>query len=141
MSWRDWFKAVLALVIWREARGEGEDGMRAVGHVIRNRVTASHLPDQWEDIIEAKWQFSSITAPGDSQLVVWPRQPDPRFDTAMSVAAKMLEEPCTDFDLTNGAHFYANLACVPPSSSFWKTIANNPDHPQTAKIGNHTFFR
>lgn len=139
MNWADWFKAALALVIWREARGEGEDGMRAVAHVIRNRVEASHLPDSWEDVIEAKWQFSSMTAPGDSQLVAWPKQPDQSFETAMQIAERVYGG--LDFDLTNGAHFYANLAIVPPSSSFWQIIADKQAHPQTAVIGHHTFFQ
>jgi len=139
MNWASFFKALLSIVIWREARGEGRDGMRAVAHVIRNRVDSSMLPDQWEDVIEAKWQFSSLTAPGDSQLVVWPKQPDPAFEEAMQIAG--LVYGGGDFDLTNGAHFYANLAIVPPTSSFWKIIADKDAHPQTAVIGHHTFFK
>ena len=139
MTWSDWFRAALALVIWREARGEGRDGMRAVAHVIRNRVEATDLPDQWEDVIQAKWQFSSMTAPRDSQLIVWPRQPDPRFEEAMEIA--QLVHDGDDFDLTASAHFYANLEIVPATSSFWKIVGDKEKHPQTAKIGRHTFFR
>lgn len=139
MNWADWFKALLALVLWREARGEGHDGMRAVAHVIRNRVEASHLPDQWEDVIEAKWQFSSMTAPGDSQLLAWPKQPNPAFEDAMEIADHVYDG--ADFDLTDGAHFYANLAIVPASSSFWKIANDAAGHPQTAVIGHHTFFK
>lgn len=140
MQWSDWFKSVFALVIWREARGEGRDGMRAVAHVIYNRVVASHLPDQWDDVIEAKWQFSSMTAPGDSQLVVWPKQPNPEFEDAMQIAELIYMGG--DFDITDGAHFYANLDAVPSTSSFWKTVANNiAEHPMTVKIGHHTFYK
>ena len=139
MTWTGWFKAALALVVWREARGEGRDGMRAVAHVIRNRVEAAHLPDQWDNVIEAKWQFSSLTAPGDSQLVIWPRSPDPAFDEAMEIAELIFAG--NDFDLTNGAHFYANLDLVPEGSSFWAIANDTMNHPQTAKIGHHTFFK
>lgn len=138
-DWSSWFKAVLALVIWREARGEGEDGMRAVAHVIRNRVEATNKPDTWEDVIEGKNQFSSLTVPGDSQLVLWPKQPDPRFEQAMDIAARVYEDH--DFDLTNGAHYYANLETA-TSGWFQHNIVENPqEHPQVAKIGHHTFFR
>jgi spore germination cell wall hydrolase CwlJ-like protein len=139
MTWADWFKALLALVLWREARGEGHDGMRAVAHVIKNRVDATDLPDQWDDVIGAKRQFSSMTAPGDSQLVLWPKQPDVRFEDAMQLAEDVYNN--ADQDNTGGAHYYANLALVPPTSSFWKIVEDTEHHPQTAVIGHHTFFK
>lgn len=51
---------VLALTIWGEARGEGLEGMVAVGTVIANRV---HDPQQrygkgWKGVCLKKWQFS-----------------------------------------------------------------------------------
>ena len=131
MTWQDWYKAVLALVIWREARGEGAEGMRAVAHVIRNRVLADGIADDWDSVIERKWQFSSMTAPGDSQLVEWPRKPDASFDLAMDIAHKVCEG--WDSDLTGGATHYANLSLCDPA---WAHTLQ-----QTAKIGNHTFFR
>lgn len=143
MVWTDWFKAVLALVVWREAQGEGEDGMRAVAHVIRNRVEATHIEDSWDDVIEQKWQFSSLTAPGDAMLVRWPRHDSPTdqatFQTAMEIAERVYNG--SDFDLTNGAHFYANLAVISTTSSFWAVANDTVNHPQTAKIGHHTFFK
>jgi len=132
MSWTDWFQAVLALVIWREARGEGNEGMRAVAHVIRNRVMATHLPDTWDDIIEAKWQFSSMTAPGDPMLVQWPKQPDPTFDSAMLIAKSVYTG--VDVDNTSGATLYANLAVCSPKWDFSKLI-------KVSTLGRHTFFR
>ena len=33
MNWLDWDKSLLALVLWREARGEGREGMQAVACV------------------------------------------------------------------------------------------------------------
>lgn len=139
MKWKDWFRSVLALVIWREARGESHEGRAAVACVIRNRVLATHLEDQWEDVIEKKWQFSSMTAPGDGMLVQWPKQPDAAFEDCMLIATAAIED--TLIDITNGACFYANLAVVPKESSFWSTVANNPAHPQTVVIGHHTFYK
>ena len=128
--WEDWFKALFALTIWREARGEGRDGMRAVAHVIANRVAATNLPDQWDDVIERKWQFSSMTAPGDPELILWPKQPDPAWETAMQVAELIYGGG--DYDLTLGATFYFNPNVVMPdwAKSMKKTIT----------IGNHNFY-
>jgi hypothetical protein len=79
-----------------------------------------------------------MTAPGDSQLIAWPKQPDRTFQTAMDIATAVYEG--TDEDLTSGAHFYANLALVAPNSSFWKIVNDKKNHPQSAVIGHHTFF-
>jgi spore germination cell wall hydrolase CwlJ-like protein len=139
MNWEDMFRALLALVIWREARGEPHEGRVGVANVIRNRVLATHLPDQWEDVIERKWQFSSMTAPGDGMLVQWPKQPDTVFEDCMAIATAAVAG--TLEDNTSGSHYYANLAAVPKESSFWPTIANNPEHPKTVVIGHHTFYK
>jgi len=132
MNWEMYFKSLLALVIWREASGEGHTGMRAVAHVIRNRVMATHLPDQWEDVIVGKWQFSSITAPGDPTLVRWPKQPDTSFEDAMQIAEGTYTG--VDPDITGGAVMYANLHVCSPKWDFGKL-------EQTCVIGAHTFWR
>jgi N-acetylmuramoyl-L-alanine amidase len=132
MNWNDWYTAVLALVIWREARGEGTEGMRAVAHVIRNRVVAgAATPGDWGAVIERKWQFSSLTAPGDSQLVQWPAHPDAGFEQAMAIAARVFAG--TDQDPTGGASHYCNLSLCHPA---WAQTLT-----ETAKIGRHTFFK
>jgi spore germination cell wall hydrolase CwlJ-like protein len=132
MNWEAYFKALLALVIWREARGEGHTGMRAVAHVIRNRVLATHLPFQWDDVIERRLQFSSITAPGDPMLVQWPKQPDAQFEDAMQIAESVYNS--SDEDPTGGATMYANLHVCHPDWN-WSKLT------QTAVIGAHTFFK
>ena len=132
MNWEAYFKSLLALVLWREAADQGSIGMQAVAHVIRNRVLATHLPFQWEDVIVAKWQFSSITAPGDPMLVKWPKQPDAVFETAMQIAEAVYNG--SDDDPTGGADMYANLHVCSPKWDFSKLT-------QTAVIGAHTFFK
>lgn len=129
MNWTDWYKAILALVVWREARGEGHDGMRAVAHVIYNRVQAGHT--DWASIIEAKWQFSSLTAPGDPMLVQWPKPPDPAFEDAMSIVDLIYNG--NDFDLTYGATHYFNPNVVKPA---WAASLT-----KVASIGHHDFYR
>jgi spore germination cell wall hydrolase CwlJ-like protein len=127
----DWNRALLALVVWREARGEPLEGKLAVANVIRNRVEATHLPDQWDNIMERKWQFSSLTAPGDGMLVQWPLPSDPTWVDSMGVAERVYT--LGNCDNTQGATFYANLSVVDPPWAHTMT--------ETVKIGHHTFFR
>lgn len=127
MTWSDWDKTLLALVMWREARGEGREGMRAVGHVVKNRVKFT----EWDRVIAAKWQFSSMAAPGDPELILWPEAPDPVFETAMSLAEVIYsgEDP----DNTNGATHYFNPNVVLPS---WAATMT-----KVASIGHHDFYK
>ena len=136
ISWIEYYKIMLALTGYREARGEGYQGMLAVMCVIRNRVTAQM--GDWDHVITKKWQFSSLTAPGDSQLVIWPDSPDAVFEAAMGLAEQVFNG--TIEDITRDALFYFNPAITPASSSFWKHIANNPMYELSAQIGPHHFF-
>lgn len=129
MTWNDYYKTMLALTMWREARGEKRDGMRAVGHVIRNRVNAGQ--GDWDHVITKKWQFSSLTATGDSQLVVWPDSPDEVFETAMNLAEDIFSN--MDSDITAGATHYFNPHVVLPD---WAKSMT-----KVATIGNHDFYR
>jgi spore germination cell wall hydrolase CwlJ-like protein len=131
MTAQDWHKSLLALVIWREARGESHEGKIAVGCVIRNRVVATHLADQWADVIEKRLQFSSMTAAGDAMLVQWPADNDPSWVDSMNVAEGIFAG--SFLDATNGATLYCNLHVCKPA---WADPAK-----QTATIGNHTFFK
>lgn len=131
MTMQDWDKAVLALVIWREARGEPIEGKLGVANVILNRVTATHLPDQWDDIIERKWQFSSLTAPGDGMLVQWPHDGDQAWLDSMQAAERVFSR--NGVDNTGGATFYCNLDVCDPT---WAHTAI-----PTVKIGRHSFFK
>jgi len=137
MSWVDYHKILLSMVLWREARGEGEDGMTAVACVIRNRVKLWKI--SWIVAIVAKNQFSSMGTAGDSQLVLWPQDKDLKFEAAMRIA----EQVYNDYqeDITGGAVYYANLATA-TSGWFFENIVNQQDkHPQTVTVGHHTFFK
>jgi spore germination cell wall hydrolase CwlJ-like protein len=69
-------QAFLALVLWREARGETPDVRAAIAYVV---LTRSNKPSWWGrsvlGVIFKRLQFSSLTAPGDPQLVTWPSPP------------------------------------------------------------------
>ena len=138
MDWSPYYKALLALVAWREAGGEGRDGQRAVCHVIRNRVRAGW--GDWAEVICQKNQFTSISYKGDPQTVEWPMQPDPAFEEAIRIAE--LNYSGGDFDLTKGALYYANLKHIDKGGWFEKEILGKPKtHPQTTQVGAHSFYK
>jgi N-acetylmuramoyl-L-alanine amidase len=86
-GWQKYELVLLALVLWREARGEGAQGMLGVACSIINRV--KH-PGWWGSdlagVITKKWQYSSITDPQDPQLTRFPIGNDPSFLAALDVA-------------------------------------------------------
>jgi N-acetylmuramoyl-L-alanine amidase len=129
MNWTDYDKAMAALTCWREARGEPREGQRAVLHVMRNRVQAGQ--GTWDHVITKKWQFSSMTAPADPELVLWPAQPDAAFDQIMLLVEGVFDG--SDTDITGGALFYFNPKVVMPS---WAATMK-----KTGQIGNHDFYR
>lgn len=134
MMWDDYRKFVLALTMWREASGEGREGMRAVGHVIWNR----HMSEAADviTIIEGKNQFSSMTVAGDGQTVRWPHPPDAMFEVAMSLAELI---PTGDDDITGGSVFYWNP--VTATSEWFKDRVADGRLVKVVSIGHHDFFK
>ena len=127
MTQDDYNKSLLALTLWREAGGEGYVGMQAVGNVIRNRVVNGN----WSQVLSAKWQFSSLTAPGDPMLVKWPAPTDGSWQTAMEIAQDTYDG--TLADITYGATHYFNPSVVLPS---WAASMT-----KVASIGHHDFYK
>jgi spore germination cell wall hydrolase CwlJ-like protein len=86
-DWKSWGIHLLALVAWREARGEGSQAMLAVGCCFRNRA---NNPKWWgttlAEVLTKKWQVSSMTDPKDPQLSSWPKPSDPSFGEALRIA-------------------------------------------------------
>jgi N-acetylmuramoyl-L-alanine amidase len=129
MHWDEFQKWCAALCCWREARGEGRDGIRAVCHVINNR--AELWNKSWAEIVYQKVQFSSMTYPHDPQLCNVPASPDPVFDECYEIADSVFRGG--DFDLTLGATHYFNPSVVLPA---W---ANSMT--KVAMIGAHSFYK
>lgn len=129
MNWSEFDKWCGALCAWREARGEGRDGIRAVLHVIRNRAEKSSK--SWAQIVYARLQFSSMTYGADPQLTVVPVQPDAVFSDCYDIADLIYGGG--DFDLTNGATHYFNPNVVLPEWAKGMT--------KTASIGHHEFYK
>lgn len=127
---------LLAATAWAEARSEGEDGMRAVAHVIVNRMGARFGADL-KSVVLAPWQFSAWNegdpnrplaetperyATGGANLETWL--------TAQRVAREVLAGQSTD--PTEGALFYHTRAIRP----WWSRYGEG-----RIEIGAHVFYR
>ncbi len=107
-------RAFLALTIWREARGELYEARVGVAMVILNRVLR---PSWWgrdvQSVIFKKWQFSSLTDPGDPQLTKWPLTADPSWIDCLEIACSAI-----DGSLVNpvpGADSYFDISIPAPA--------------------------
>ena len=123
---------LLALAMWREARGEGAAGMIAVGCVIRNRV--KDWQQSYRDVIVGKNQFTSVSVLGDPNTVLFPLENDAVFGLAQDVVEG------TQPDTTSGAHYYANEKAA-LSDWYVQHVIQDVAHPFTTIIGRHTFRR
>lgn len=126
---------LLAICIWREARGEGVEGMRAVAWVIWNR--SKKWGRSIHDVIMQPNQFTSMT--------VDPNPPNPdlgdlQMAEATQIAGAILNGVDT-VDPTKGACYYANLATATSGWFFRNIVENTTLHPQTMVLGHHTFFK
>lgn len=109
----------LALVVWREARGESQLAKTGVAMSIINRVVK---PCWWGNtimkVIFKKWQYSSMTDPNDRQLTSWPEQDDvwtQCIKIADDALNGLLEHPAP------GADSYYDDSIKPPK---WATKEN-----------------
>ena len=124
----------MALTMWGEARGSGEEGMRAVGHVIDNRRRAGGR--FVTDTVSEAYQFSCWNA-GDPNLRAMQTIDDlPRsgeawrmWQSARRIAGEIMSGRSQD--PTVGALFY-HATYVSPR---WSRGV-----PPVAQIGNHVFF-
>lgn len=107
-------QVMLALTMWRENRGGGAAGMQSVGNVILNRA-AKHGTTVWA-VCTARLQFSSLTAPGDPELGLWPADGDAQWGEALEIAAQAAHFGIQD--LTGGATLYYNPRGIHTDKTF-----------------------
>ena len=69
---------LMATIMWLESRGEGEEGMRAVGHVLKNRVGFPGFPQTLRAVIFQKNAFSCLI-PSNPEYGKLPQAGDPQF--------------------------------------------------------------
>jgi spore germination cell wall hydrolase CwlJ-like protein len=127
----------MALTMWGEARNQGEEGMRAVGHVIRNRWLAKRHGAHVTDTVSAAWQFSCWNAgdPNRAAMLDIDVLPTDSEDYRLWLAAKRVAEDILSgrsADPTDGALFYHTNAVQPA----WSRGV-----PPVTQIGSHLFFR
>lgn len=125
---------IVPLTIWREARGEGPEGMLAVACVIRNRASK---PKWWnadpERVCLQRRQFSCWND-SDANRDLYPSAGDAPTWTQAVNAWKLANDGQTA-DPTNGACFYCNPAACFPRNPF-----DNEKFKISAKIGKHVFY-
>lgn len=93
---------MLALCAWRENRHGQRPGMQSVINCIMNRVNKSHTSPYFE--ITKFEQFSSITAPKDLQLSLYPIRSDSQWLLAQELTDQALANNLPD--ITGGALSY-----------------------------------
>jgi energy-coupling factor transporter ATP-binding protein EcfA2 len=103
----------------REARGATQEAKVAVAFTVLERI-ALHgwMGKTVEEVLGRKWQYSSLAAPGDPQLIKWPDSEDPSFQECMAVASAVLGG-----DVPNpvpGATHYYDSSITPPK---WAPVA------------------
>lgn len=126
---------LLAATVWGEARSEGEDGMRAVAHVMRNRIGPRFGEDLATVILSPK-QFSvwNRNDPNRRTVMNLARDPssvatDPEWLVADRIAREVLSGQ--SLDPTGGALFYHARAVRPR----WARIGQGRQ-----VIGQHIFY-
>jgi hypothetical protein len=127
---------LLAATAWGEARSEGEDGMRAVAHVIVNRV-GDRFGANLETVILAPKQFSAWNIGDPNRSLV--QNPElyataganlETWEAAQRVAREVLSGQSVD--PTDGALFYHTRAIRP----WWSRYGQG-----RTEIGAHVFYR
>lgn len=115
---------MLALSIWREARGEPFEGKKLVAETIWNRSHDSRWPDTLRDVILQNKQFSAFSA-GDLNATLFPKN-DPAWAECCEAANEVIEHGST----TAVNHYHA-LSVYPPWASKLTEVAT---------VGNHVFY-
>lgn len=104
---------MVALCVWREARGASDEAMRAVAWVIRNRVKDTRWPGTEHGVVLQPKQFSCFNA-GDPNAVKFPHSRDVADWKAWervraAVAAVYADGVGEAADPTKGANHYHSI--------------------------------
>lgn len=89
--WTMYEIVLLALTLWREARGESYEAKQAVAHTVKNRLShPGWWGTDWISVLTKKWQYSSLTDPNDKQLTTWPKADDHSFEECLTIAERVV---------------------------------------------------
>jgi hypothetical protein len=87
--WQAYEISLLALTLYREARGESYEAKIAVAHTVKNRLDhPGWWGNDWISVLTRKWQYSSLTDPNDKQLTTWPKASDAAFAECLTIAER-----------------------------------------------------
>lgn len=132
----------IAKTVYAEASGEGEDGMRAVAHVIKNRVLDPRWPGTVTGVCFQPWQFSvwnpdTVGTVPDANYYRIKRlnRNDPLYVQCLDICKKVLNGG--DNDLTQGADHYHTAAIT--NQVPWRDDLLTQGY-KTKRIGQHIFY-
>lgn len=123
---------LMARTMWGEARGDGENSMRAVAHVIQNRKNrGGWYGNTIATVILKPWQFSAWNSddPNCNKMLKL-AQDDLHYKTAYEIAKQVLDGRSTD--PTGGATHYHTRTITPK----WKHKLI-----KITTTGNHYFYK
>jgi N-acetylmuramoyl-L-alanine amidase len=92
MTQEAWEIALLALLLWREARGESFETQRIVAWSVRNRVLRPGYwgwGRDWCSVMAHPLAYSSLTAARDPNLIEWPPALEPHWIACCDAAAQV----------------------------------------------------
>lgn len=125
---------LLALCIWREARGEGYQGKLGVAWTVKNRCLVSPREGFAKDIkgnVLKPWAFSSFME-GDPNSVKYPKENDPYWLDSLKAAADPAADPTS-----KAVFYYSSPLTAPPPA--WGEVGKHIS--PTVKIGDLNFYR
>ena len=112
--------ALLARLIYGEARGESYTGQVAVGAVVLNRIKSSSFPNTMSGVIYQKYAFTAVA---DGQINLTPNE----------TAKKAALDAINGWDPSYGSLYYYNPKTATSAWIFTR--------PTVVTIGNHVFAK
>ncbi len=126
---------MMALTVWREARGQSVEARTAVAFVLKDRAAEggwwARDGDDILSVAATKRQFSSLTAPDDPQLTTWPRDDEPVWIECLGLAQQV--EYGVIANPAPGADSYYDVSIPAPRWASTGTFLR--------QIGNIRFYR
>lgn len=121
---------LLALTVWREARGETPRGRRLVAATIANRVRDTRWPNSVEGVVLQPWQFSCFLS-HDPNATKFPT-PGSVWDDCVSAADAALFALSGNLPLETEANHYHVTGLDPAWRDESKIVATE---------GHHVFYK
>lgn len=121
--------ALLALLVFQEARGEPFLGQVAVAEVVLNRTTKACYPDSVKKVIKQPYQFSGVGAKGIPQTPNQAKKLDRDAFSKAEIAVQYARERKSKY--STATHFHSTGTA--PEWAKQKYYVGT--------VGNHKFYR